>query len=188
MNKIGLFGGTFDPFHLGHAAIINSALSFGLDKIIVVPTGVPPHKPATGLSKAVDRFAMARLGIREIKGAEVSDFEIKKEGPSYTVDTVLHFKKLYDKSRLYFIVGDDAYDKIDTWREPARLFKLCTFLVYNRSGLEIRPPAAALDGERVLISSSEIRERVRRGEDIRDMLPGGVFEYIVKNKLYGGIN
>ena len=135
MKRIGLFGGTFNPIHLGHIQVIQEVKKgFGLDKIFIIPSALPPHKEADGLVDAGDRIEMIRLSFSNRPDFEVSDVELNRSGPSYTIDTVRHFKStLPQGSELFLILGLDAFLEIDTWKSYKDLFLLIPFIVMSRS-------------------------------------------------------
>lgn len=183
--KIGLFGGSFDPVHIGHRAIAEAAIDFGLDRVIIIPTGKKIYYKASNSAPCEDRLAMLRLAFPE-DVFEISDYETKIGGICYSADTVEHFKEAYPKDALYFIIGEDSYDYFYEWREPERILKNSTLLVYPRGegGGEIKPPAVRLDCEKVNAASSDIREKIKRGENIEGQVTKKVLEYIEEKKLY----
>lgn len=182
--KIGLFGGAFNPIHLGHVKIAKEAIrQMSLDKLIVIPTGNAPHKKETEITRE-HRFNMAQLAFKDDDKIEISDYELNREEISYSADTVEHFKKLYPNDELFFIIGDDSYNNLSMWHEPQRILSASTLLVFEREGAKILPPAVKINMERIEISSSEIRDNIYRGKDFINLLPKSVFNYIIKNNLY----
>ena len=135
MKHIGLFGGTFNPIHLGHVQVVQEVKKgFGLDEIFIIPSALPPHKERDGLVGAGDRIEMIRLAFSNHPDFAVSDVELKRSGPSYTIDTVRHFKSiLAEDTELYLIVGLDAFLEIDTWKSYKDLFLMIPFIVMSRS-------------------------------------------------------
>jgi len=135
LKRIGLFGGTFNPIHLGHIQVIQEVKKgFGLDKIFIIPSALPPHKEPDGLVEAADRIEMIRLAFSNHPDFAVSDVELKRPGPSYTIDTVRHFKSILNEdSELFLIMGLDAFLEIDTWKSYKDLFLLSPFIVMSRS-------------------------------------------------------
>ena len=129
MTKIALFGGTFDPVHIGHLLMARTAQEeMGFDKIVFIPSCVPPHKRSTTLFSVEDRIAMVRLAVAYNSGFEVSDFEIRKGGRSYSIDTVRHFREIYPApAKLYFIVGGDAINQIHAWKDIEQIKQLIEF-------------------------------------------------------------
>lgn len=186
--KIGLFGGAFNPVHNGHMAVAYAALNeIKLDRIIFIPTGNAPHKKETQISRE-DRYNMLLEAISSEKKFSVSDYEIKRTEVNYSANTAEYFKSLYPDDELYFIIGDDSYNELDTWFEPHRISKVCTLLVFPREGAVVKPPAVEIPMQKVPISSSEIRNLIKIGKDCRNLLPKSVFDYIIKRKLYTDVN
>ena len=186
--KIGLFGGAFNPVHDGHMAVAYAALDkIKLDRIIFIPTGNAPHKKETQISRE-DRYNMLLEATSSEDKFSVSDYEIKRSEVNYSANTAEHFKALYPDDELYFIIGDDSYNELNTWFEPQRILKVCTLLVFPREGAEVKPPAVEIPMQKVPISSSEIRNRIKIGKDCRNLLPKSVFDYIIKRKLYTDVN
>lgn len=137
MSSVGVLGGTFNPIHIGHLAIARQAReSLVLDRVVFVPTGDPPHKPHQKLAAASDRYEMVRLAIASDPTFSVSDIEVRRPGKSYTIDTIRLLQKDYGpETRLFFLIGLDAFLEIQTWRDPETLLTLCTFVVISRPGL-----------------------------------------------------
>ena len=136
MQKIGIYGGTFDPPHKFHRETVFSAVKFlGLDKIIVMPTFIPPHKEHFECADAKTRLKMCEIEMEGIKNAEVSLYEIEKGGKSYTYQTVEHFKEVYKDAKLFFIVGEDMLVDFKTWRFPERILKAADLAVVGRKGV-----------------------------------------------------
>jgi nicotinate-nucleotide adenylyltransferase len=133
--RIGLFGGTFNPIHLGHVQVVQEVKAgFGLDKILIIPSALPPHKELDGVVDAEDRLEMIRLAFSDDPNFVISDVELKRSGPSYTIDTVRHFKSISpENTELYLIVGLDAFLEIDTWKSYDDLFLLIPFIVMSRA-------------------------------------------------------
>ena len=182
--KIGLFGGAFNPFHNGHLEVAYAALKGEkLDKIIFIPTGSAPHKKETDVSRE-DRYNILLQLTETEKRFCVSDYEIKRVGINYSANTVEYFKSVYPDDELFFIIGDDSYNQLDTWFEPHRILKVCTLLVFPREGAEVLPPAREIPMEKVPISSSEVRNMIKIGKDCRNLLPKPIFDYIIKRRLY----
>jgi nicotinate-nucleotide adenylyltransferase len=138
--RVGLFGGTFNPIHNGHLKAIEEVQKgFFFDESYLIPSAIPPHKEQRNLVDAKDRIEMIRLAVANCpalrESVTVSDIELKRKGPSYTIDTVCHFKSILPKdSRLYLILGLDAFLEIDTWKSYTNLFMLTSFIVTNRPG------------------------------------------------------
>ncbi len=147
MDKIGLFGGTFNPIHCAH---LRTALEvkegFGLKRIVLVPAAIPPHKNSDQVAGAEDRLHMLRLAVKDNPDFSVSDVELKRKGPSFTIDTVKHFRALYDQSAfLFFIIGSDAFCELDTWKSHLELLSSIPFIVMVRPDSICRDVDAKLD-------------------------------------------
>lgn len=132
--KIGLFGGTFNPIHFGHLrAALEVREGFGLDRVYLIPAAVPPHKVQSGVAAAADRLRMIELAIAGASGMAVSDVETRRQGPSYTIDTVLHFRsELPAGAEIFLVVGWDAFIEIDTWKSFRKLMALVPVIVISR--------------------------------------------------------
>lgn len=188
-DRIGLFGGSFDPPHAGHIAIAESVRKqFRLAKVIFVPTFLPPHKETStpfGL-----RCRMVRRAIAHRPYFEVSTVEKLLAPPSYTIETIRYFRRQRPRVRFSLIIGSDQFLEMDTWLQPAALLKECKLIVVPRPGFTISPRRRYF--RQVLIaqippmdiSSSRIRERSRRGLAIRHLVPGPVASFIKQHKLY----
>lgn len=198
-NRIGIIGGTFDPIHNGHLIIAeNSRKTFNLDKVIFMPAGIPPHKRDKDISSNLHRYNMTLLAINSNQYFLISDLELKKEGISFTIDTIKYLKSIYDDTDIYFILGSDSLFQIDKWKDYEELLTLCHFVVakrpsYNNQELENKVDKLnslynssihIVEGPVLEVSSSDIRERVRRGDSISYLVPRSVEEYIYKHGLY----
>ena len=182
--KIGLFGGAFNPVHNGHMAVARAALKeFCLDKLIFIPTGNAPHKKETTISRK-DRLNMLLLATKGEEKMCVSDYELMQNKVCHSADTTEYFKSLYKEDELFFIIGDDSYTALDTWYEPERILKACTLLVFPRNGADVTLPAVSVPMEKIEVSSSDIREKIKMGKDCTNVLPKEVFNYIIKKNLY----
>jgi nicotinate-nucleotide adenylyltransferase len=197
--NLGVAGGTFDPVHLGHLAVAEEARRLvPLDKVIFVPAGRPYFKAAGAVSPAADRLKMLELALTDKTGFELSIIEIERPGPSYAVDTLNQLKRQYgNRVRLFYILGWDSVIALPLWQNPVELLRLCRIVAAPRPGypkpdvtvLEKDLPGISLktivmDKPLVDISSSEIRERVRRGLSIDDMVSAAVAAYIKQKGLY----
>ncbi len=181
--KIGLYGGSFDPVHIGHLAVAEAAKEqFELDRVIFIPTGNMPHKKGCVASNE-DRIKMLELSFTD-STFFVSDYETKRHEISYSADTVEYFKSIFPEDDIYFIIGGDSYAYIDKWYQPERIFKNATVLVYPRDNEKILPPAVELRVKPVRVSSSEIRQKINLGENVSNLLKKEVFNYIIENNLY----
>lgn len=189
MKRIGILGGTFNPIHIGHLAIAQTAQEkFNLDKVIFVPSYRPPHRNIVKLASAEERFHMVRLGTKSNPLFEVSDFEIKRRGKSYSIDTVEHFRKVYYKgAKLFFIIGTDNFAELPTWKQINDILKIVSFIVVNRPGHKIRSSKIRhhlVNMPGMDISASHIRRRISQGKSIKYLVPESVFRYIKRKKLY----
>ena len=195
--KTAIYGGAFNPVHNEHINIVSSAKdSLGLDRIIVVPTFISPHKKGALCARARDRLQMCRLAFKDIEGVEVSDYEIKRGGVSYSYVTCRHFKKLYPDDELYFIVGADMLECFHLWREPEEILKCVTLAVCAREDKDklkrdIKDFNARFKREIVevnyvgaAVSSTKIRARAALGEDISKFVPNSVKRHISGGQLY----
>jgi nicotinate-nucleotide adenylyltransferase len=136
--KIGIFGGTFDPVHNGHLkAAAEVGRRFGLDSILFVPANIPPHKARPDISSARDRLAMVRLALRGRKRLVASPLEVRAGGTSYSIGTLRRVKKIHPRARIFFIVGTDAFLEIETWREWRGVLDACVVIVMTRPGVSL---------------------------------------------------
>jgi nicotinate-nucleotide adenylyltransferase len=186
--RVGVFGGTFDPLHLGHLrAAENARETLGLAEVVFVPAGCPPHRPRPGGSP-FDRYAMVALATASHPGFVASEVEVAREGPSYTVDTLEALRSARPGAELVLLVGSDTYPEMATWKDAARLRTLCALAVVRRPGEDAVPPAdggvAFVEGAGLPISASEVRERLRQGRSVRYLVPDAVADYIDKRRLY----
>jgi nicotinate-nucleotide adenylyltransferase len=190
----GLLGGTFDPIHLGHLrAAENAREALGLEDVRFVPARLPPHRPEAA-SSALDRFAMVALATAAHPSFTVSDIELVRDGPSYTVDTLAALHEADPEQELFLIVGSDTFPEMEGWRELARLVGLCRLAVVPRPGGEERAAAwtarhpelqwSRVDGDGLPVSATEVRRRVREEKSVRYLVPDGVADYISKRGLY----
>lgn len=205
MRRIGLFGGTFDPPHVGHLVLAECARDrLRLDEVRFIPAGQPPHKPGARLTGAGRRVAMARLAVRGNPAFAVSTIETRRGGPSFTVETLREVAAAAPDARLFLIMGADSLDEFATWREPEAILRLATLAVAERPGAVARsrrgargaPPrgrpgtrgasVAWLGNAEIGVSSSLVRERVRAGRSIRYLVPDAVARYIARHRLYRG--
>lgn len=194
----GVFGGTFDPIHVAHLAIAEAARdTFGLRRVLFVPASEPPHKPDRQITAVEHRLAMVEAAIVGNAGFKVSRIEVDRPGPSYTVETLAALSESAPGPRLALIMSADSYAEFSTWREPDRILGLADLIVAPRDGFAAADPdlvprqfpdasaaIAFLDGPRIRLSASEIRERAAAGRSIRYLVPDAVAAYISDHSLY----
>ena len=186
MRKIGILGGTFDPIHNGHLKMAEAALAeYNLDKVIFLTSGNPPHKRGKKITDAKIRHIMVKRAAAYNPRFEPCDWEVNRSEYSYTLTTLQHFKKICPDDEIYFIIGGDSLRDFGTWHKSQEILKLCTILVYDRAGGEIESEfARQIHGGRIDVSATEIREKVRRGEDISALVPECAGGFIARNNLY----
>jgi nicotinate-nucleotide adenylyltransferase len=190
--RIGVFGGTFDPPHIGHLLLASDAReALRLDRLIFVPAGTQPFKVNTPpIASARDRLEMVRLAVADDADYTIDDTEIGRKGLSFTVDTLEQLSRKNPGAKLFLLLGEDTLAGIDGWRNPGRIRELATLAVMRRSGSEGSPVAAIADGvttvsaRRVDVSSTEIRERLRAGKSIKGFVPESVERFIEARGLY----
>ena len=199
--KIGILGGTFNPIHIGHLILAQSAVeAHDLAKVLFIPCGIPPHKDASSLIPAQDRMAMVQAAIEGDLRFEASDIEIRRSGISYAVDTVAQLRELYAEAEFFFIIGADTLSELHQWKSIYTLLSLCRFVAFGRpgfdaarlgrEGLHLDPPwperliDSIATGRQVDVSSSDIRYRVAEGMSIRYWVPREVEMYIAEHGLY----
>jgi nicotinate-nucleotide adenylyltransferase len=210
--RVAVFGGSFNPVHYGHLLLADEIVELvGVDRVLFVPAAQPPHKPAAHLGPAADRFAMVRLAIAGHPRLAVSDVELQRAGPSYTVDTLEALRRSGDD--LFLLVGSETFLDLLTWREPARIAQLARLVIVPRAGSAFDTESAA--AQKVLreigitggfatatggtppprgaivahaaslpISASDLRRRVHEGRSLAYRLPPVVIEYIAARGLY----
>lgn len=200
--RTGILGGTFDPIHLGHLAIADEAReALGMERVLFVPVGTPPHKPGRRVAPAADRVAMVEAAIRGDPAFLLSRVEVDRPGPSFAVDTVALLaaaeRSAGREPDLWWILSAEAFAGIGTWRDPDRLIATCRMAVVPRACAE-RPtsawidaclPGAAgrvvvVDGPELGVSSSLIRDRVAAGRSVRYLVPDAVATYMAAHRLY----
>ena len=205
-----MFGGSFNPIHFGHLLVADEVCeTLRLDRLLLVPAAQPPHKPLTELAPAADRYRMTALAVREHPLFEVSDVEVARSGPSYTVDTLT---ALQDRGQLHLIIGSETFLDLLSWRDPQRVVTLARLVVIPRNGMGFDPDAPAAvkvlrelglpgfapapgespDGAAPLllhaaslpISGSDLRRRAREGRSLAFRMPDAVAAYLREHHLY----
>ena len=212
--RLGLFGGTFNPIHLGHLrAAVEVREAFNLDRLLLIPSANPPHKRADHVANAEDRLEMVRLAIQDEPSLEASDVELARPGLSYTIETLRYFQEQFGpESDIHFIVGQDAFSEITTWKSYQGLFETAHFILMTRPRSKLRSledfihtqisaeyqydPISnryshprwctifCLNITYLDISATEIREWIRRGRSIRFLVPDVIQGFINKKGLY----
>ena len=214
-SRIGILGGTFDPIHLGHLRTAEEmAYEMELQKILLIPAAIPPHKTQEPVTPFIHRLEMTRLAAASSPVMEVSDIEGKRDGPSYSIETLKELEQVYGPgSEFFFILGTDAFEEIHTWKDYPGLFSLTNFIVIQRPGFEYQGLDSVLTnlrlkyekgksekayllntGKRVFlmkatnmeISSTRIRALVKSGRSIRFLVPEAVIHYIEDMRIYRG--
>lgn len=189
--RSGLFGGTFDPPHIGHLIAAQDAIdALKLDRVLFMPARVPPHKQQLHVTDAAIRVRMLAAAIAADHRYEMSDVELNRTGPSYTVDTLraLHAERADDE--WFLLLGVDQVRELSTWHEPAEVLRLARLVMLTRGGIEEQPAGDIVHDTvavtRVDVSSTLIRARVAAGRSIRYLVPEGVEEIIGTEGLYSG--
>ena len=210
--RLGLLGGTLDPIHLGHVETAKQArIALGLERVIVLPSRVPPHRLSQPVASRYHRFAMSALAVNGVDGLEVSDLELCAPGPSYTADTLTRFRESSDlqASQIFFITGADAFAEIATWYRYPEVLDLAHFVVVSRPGFAaetMRERLPSLAGRMITVrdsglgtrdsgiflvhaatpdvSSTDVRRRIGSGESLDGLVPAAVERHIVQHGLY----
>lgn len=198
--RIGIFGGTFNPIHEGHVRMAKHYVrELELDKLIVIPTKYPPHKTARDLASSRDRLEMCRRAFSGMPQVEISDIEMKRPGKSYTVDTIRQLRKIYPEDKLFLLVGGDMFRSFHNWYEFQEILLNCTLCTAARERGELQD----LHRSRIILSqysenliilempvlelsSTEIRERLRKKQDCSHLLTHNVYAYVRQKHLYEG--
>jgi nicotinate-nucleotide adenylyltransferase len=196
MGRTGLFGGTFNPLHNGHIHLARQAFSsLGLDRLIFIPSNIPPHKDPDELCSNEDRLGMCRLAVEDY-GFEVSDYEMQRGGKSYSVYTAEYFSRLYPEDELFLLVGSDMFLSFDKWFRFEDILKMVTLAVISREcddfselaeksvSLGVYGKTQVIDVPPYPVSSTEIRKKIKTKEDFSCYLPEKVVQYIRLKNLY----
>ena len=201
MKRYGMMGGTFNPINLAHLYIAYEAKeTLNLDKVIFMVAGNPPHKKESSVIDSNYRYDMVKMAIKDYPGFEISDYEIKKQGYSYTYETLKYLKGDEGEVELFFIAGADSLMDIEKWKNPELVLSNCTFVAFNRGEYDketlerqkkklqdkYNSNIILLDISNLDISSSMIRERIINGKRVDFFIPEKVKKYIEQNKLYRG--
>lgn len=201
MKRYGMMGGTFNPIHLAHLYIAYEAKeNLNLDKVIFMVAGNPPHKKESSVIDSNYRYDMVKMAIKDYSGFEISDYEIKKQGYSYTYETLKYLKGDEEDIEVFFIAGADSLMDIEKWKNPELVLSNCTFVAFNRGEYnketlegqkkklqdKYNSNIILLDIINLDISSSMIRERIINGKRVDFFMPQKVMKYIEQNNLYRG--
>ena len=191
LKRIGIFGGSFDPPHIGHLIIAELARrALDLDIVYLVPAYRPPHKAGKHASTASDRLKMTKLSVRGNPGLHVSDIEIRRKGLSYTIDTIRTFHRKFPASELFLIIGSDSLHQFHSWKDPQAILALAKLAVYRRPRRAARTWKRSrlnllfIKGPMMELASSDIRRRISAGKTIHYMVRENVRAFITRNRLY----
>ena len=197
--KIALFGGAFNPIHNGHIELINVFNDIvHFDKILIMPSKISPHKSSEGLIDGKHRIKMCEFALENMDNAEVSSIEMKREGKSYTYYTIKQLQKMYEKADIYLICGSDMFLTLNSWFNAEYILKSCVICCSKRGDeadekinkqneylKSIGAKTIVIDGRIVPLSSTYIREKLKKNDNCEKILPANVYNYIVENNLYG---
>jgi nicotinate-nucleotide adenylyltransferase len=190
MQRIGLFGGSFDPVHLGHLLVAQAVIEeLGLERLFFIPAAQSPFKPESKSAAASSRLQLLRLALAGKTNCEIDEQEIRRGGVSYTIETLRDYVRRFPKAELFYLIGADNVAKLNEWREAGELAKLAEFVAIPRPGgatSNFPPPfrGRTLKGFPLGVSSSEIRARVKAGLPIDHLVPPPVAEAIRNDRLY----
>ena len=186
--RIGILGGTFNPIHKGHLRLASHCRHrLKLDKVIFVPVNIPPHKSKAGILPAKQRYKMVAMAIKPRRHFEVSDYEIKSGGTSYSIRMLKAFRRKFGKrAKLFFLAGTDSAPQLSLWKDINKIIKLADFIVASRPGHKLGqfPGIRFISIPTPNISSTAVRRRLRRGLSVKKLLPAVVGDYIIKKGLY----
>lgn len=190
--KLALFGGTFDPLHTGHLVAAQDVVeALGVDVLYFVPAGLPPHKRDRSLTPGALRLRMLRRSLEGDPRMAALDLELRRDGPSYTVDTLREMSRRRPDAELYFVMGVDQFAQLHSWKEPSEVARLARLTVITREGDDpdavdpgVEVPWEFLPVTRVDVSSSDVRRRVRDGRSIRYLVPEAVRRIVESERLY----
>lgn len=195
-DRLGILGGTFDPIHIGHLIIASyAAEAIGLGRVLFMPAQTPPHKSRRDISPAVHRVAMVNLAIAADQRFELSDLDLRSDGPSFTSDLLARVHREHPTEELFFIAGADSLRDFPTWNEPQVILEHAHLAIASRPGTvvtdatltavpDLRNRSTLFESPLIEVSSSGIRDRVRKGTTIRYLVPDEVQRYIRDRRLY----
>lgn len=182
--KIGLYGGSFDPIHNGHLILARDAMErLSLDRVIFLPARISPHKVNRPPAPAEARCKMLAAAIGSEPHFEMDACEIDREGPSFTIDTVSLYRQRFPDAKIYYFIGDDNLPELESWKEISKLRELVQFVVLSRVGMPFLSEFPMIT-RRIEISSTELRNRIARGESVRFMVPSETCDVIAELGLY----
>ncbi len=199
MQRLGIFGGSFNPPHKGHLYIATEAMKkASLDKVLFVPCGTPPHKTLSEMASSRHRFEMTRIALKNNDKFEISDLEIESKETSYTAKTLPRLKLMYPDARLCFIVGGDSFRDMGSWYRPEEIFPIAEIVVVNRGGIDEKvieekllyykekynADVTLINVSPLEVSSSAIRKDIASGKDVSEFVSGEVLAYIQKFGIY----
>ena len=190
--RVGLFGGSFNPPHVGHLAVAEGARdAASLDRVLWMPAATPPHKQDDDIPAAEHRLAMTRAATEDHPAFDVSDLELRRAGVSYTVDTLRTLRREHPDTEFLLLIGGDSLAQFHTWREPEAILDLAELLVYPRPGFDlsavdeaVRRRATILDRPLLDLSSTDVRGLLRAGRSARYLVPDAVLAYAGEHGLY----
>lgn len=196
--RIGVFGGTFNPIHVAHVSTAEAyAQQLELDKVILIPTRLPPHKSAKNLADAEDRLMMCHLAVDELPLFEVCDYEIRQQGKSYTFKTLQYLHGQYPGAEIFLLMGADMFLTVQDWRQPQEIYRMATLCAAEREMgeftlLEAHKHLLEMQGAKCMIldmqptplSSTMVRNGILAGEDVSGLLHPAVYTYIQDQRLY----
>jgi len=192
--RIGLFGGTFNPIHCGHVKAAESVQNmFSFDRILFIPSCLPPHKESVDVASAAHRLKMVELALASFDRFFPSSVEIDARGTSYSILTLNKIKEMFPQTEVFFLLGIDAFLEIETWKDYEDVLEQCSFVVMSRPGFRLSEAKDILTEKYKIyllsintldISSSEVRERIRKNQPIEGLVPENVENYIKERRLY----
>ena len=187
--RIGILGGTFNPIHNGHINLAKNAYrKLNLNKVVFVPAYIPPHKKIRVNVKAKDRFMMLKAVVTRLPGIEISKYEINRKKITYTIETAKFFRRKYGKNtQLFFLIGSDSLKDLHKWRKIGELQKILKFVVFTRPGYAMKSNMKNILKIKIPkkdISSTEIRNLLRKNKNVKRFLPKTAYKYIKTRKIY----
>jgi nicotinate-nucleotide adenylyltransferase len=184
LQRIGIYGGTFDPIHHGHLILAREAIEvLALEKVLFVPAAISPHKLHTSPGSTAARLEMLRAALSDEPGFELNDMELSRPGPSFSFDTVRQLLREQPEADFHFLIGEDNVAELETWHRFSELREMVTFVVLDRGG-SLSAHLYPTIRRQVDISATDIRKRVASGRSIRYLVPAAVEEIIRREKLY----